>query len=79
MDRIDEQRVWDDVNERECKINKVEFKSGNLQQLRVSKAVPSNRHYGKRTSTTLSLGNQQVEVEINLSEVRIHQCTQCGK
>ena len=54
MDRFDKQRVSNDVNERECKINETELKRGHQQHLCVSKEVPTSHHYGKKPNQTVS-------------------------
>lgn len=47
MDRFPEQRAWVVSRKKTHKINKMGFKQGHLQCLRVSKEVPTRHHYGE--------------------------------
>lgn len=44
-DRVAEQRVWDNVIERNHKTNKMRIKYGFLQHLQISKKIPTRHHY----------------------------------
>lgn len=67
MVKVDEQRAWTDVTERDHKINKIRLKGGHLQCLHVSKEVSRRHHYGEIPQPFL--GNPCAGV--SLSEVHV--------